>query len=82
MKVKIFAVRDLKANSFNAPYVDVNEDCAKRGFAYSMNHNDLMAFQPADYQLFSVGEFDSDTGIVESSMPVLLCSGPEVMEVV
>ena len=78
MILNMYSVRDLNAG-FNQPWCDKNDECAIRGFSYSMNNNDIMGFAPADFQLFLVGTFDSDKGDVTHVIPELIVRGEEVV---
>lgn len=74
----LYCYRDLKAG-FMYPQVDMNDDTAKRGFAFAVNKNEgVMNFQPKDYELYRVGEFNVEKGTIESYTPVLICTGVEV----
>lgn len=78
MKVPVFSYRDNKVG-FMAPFIDQNEDAAIRGFSYAINsHEGVMSFAPADYDLYKVGEFDSEKGTIESMLPQLVVSGSSV----
>lgn len=78
MIVNLYSVRDLNSG-FNQPWCDKNDECATRGFAYSVNNNDIMGFRPSDFQLFQVGTFDMDTGDVKGCLPTLIVRGEEVI---
>lgn len=78
MKVPVYSVRDVNVGFMN-PMCDVNDNSAKRNFAYAINNTDLMSFSPADYDLFRVGSFDSDTGVFDVlPIPELLVHGASV----
>ena len=60
----VYAMRDIKVG-FTPPTLDISDDAAIRGFAYSMTRsNPMFAFAPQDFQLFHVADFDVDNGIV------------------
>lgn len=79
MKLCLYSMRDLKGG-FTPPNADVNDATALRNFAFAVNNSDsVMNFQPQDFQLFKVGEFDSEIGIVFSiDPPVLIADGNSV----
>lgn len=78
MKYPMFCVRDNKVG-FQVPFCDQNELAAVRGFAFSINGNDgIMNFSPADYDLYKIGEFDTEKGTIESDIPTLVVSGTSV----
>lgn len=78
MILNLYCVRDL-TTGFNQPWCDKNDEAAIRGFAYSINNNDIMGFRPSDFQLFQVGTFDTDKGDVSYVLPTLVVRGEEVV---
>lgn len=77
MILNLYSVRDL-TTGFNQPWCDKNDECAIRGFSYSINNNDIMGFKPSDFELFQIGEFDTVSGDVCSILPVLVVRGDDV----
>lgn len=75
--MKIYSVRDINMG-FNQPFADVNDDVAKRGFAYAVNSTDMMGFRPGDFDLYCLGEFDTNTGDIDCCIPTLICHATEV----
>lgn len=66
----VYAFRDNKT-SFGQIWNDYNDDSAKRGFAMMMvNSNGLLGFAPQDFDLFKIGEFDSETGQLDPVWPI------------
>lgn len=65
MKLKLFAVRDAKAEAFIPPFVLPNEAMAVREFTGCAN-DPTHAFcrNSDDYSLYEVGEFDDATGVL------------------
>lgn len=79
--MKIYSVRDINVG-FNAPFVDINDEVAKRGFAYAVNNTDMIGFRPSDFDLFCIGEFDKDKGmIVPYDLPELVIHATECVSV-
>lgn len=79
MKYPIFSVRDIKVG-FGIPYVEQTDASAIRGFSYTVNAREgVMNFSPKDYDLYKVGEFDTEKGvIIASKLPTLMVSGTDV----
>lgn len=70
MKYPVYSIRD-KATAFMAPMVDVNEQSAIRNFAQAVNSgNGSIGFQPGDFDLYKIGEFDDKKGIVTPVEPI------------
>lgn len=71
MKYGIYSVRDVNVG-FNQPFLDPTDASAKRGFAYACLNTDMMGFAPKDFDLYKVGEFDTDTAEIKPIFPVVL----------
>lgn len=78
MKYPVYSYRDNKVG-FGSPVIDQNDNCAIRGFSYAINNHDgLMAFSPADFDLYKIGDFDTHSGMLIPCTPVLIVSGSSV----
>lgn len=66
MKVNLYSVRDSVAKEFGPIYCCKNDDVARR--AYSQLMKDVNS--PVDFDLYFVGAFDTDTGIICPSEPL------------
>lgn len=70
MKFAMFAVYDSKAACFFPPFTVPNEGVALRAFAEQCNDtNSQFNRFPADFTLFHIGEYDTDTGDVTAHIP-------------
>lgn len=78
MKQRLYSIRDLKAG-FWQPNVQMNDEVAKRNFAFSVSNNEgVVGFQPSDFDLFYIGEFEEKTGtLIPVDIPQLLMNGSE-----
>lgn len=77
MKMKVYAVRDVKS-SFMAPVLGGNDAMAMRSFRAGMASVPDFNVAPADFELYNIGEFDSDSGLLTPTVPpVWICSGAE-----
>lgn len=66
MKYGVYVVRDIKT-CFMTPTIDLNDLSAKRNFEHAcMNEDSLMHSHPEDYQLFRIGTYLSDDGVIDS----------------
>lgn len=76
MKFNLYSVRDHKG-TFGVPTMASNDDAAERNFAYEFSHADgLPAFAIDDFDLYRIGTFDIDVGLLESeAVPVMITSG-------
>lgn len=70
MKLEMFAIYDLKADSYQTPFFAVNSPVAERMFSAMKSDSTTMVYRfPEDFRLFRVGEFDMVTGVFTVSMP-------------
>jgi len=74
MKLNIYSLQDLKAKCFNNPFFSGNDATACRSVANLLeDRNNTIALDPADFNLFRVGQFDTESGVIESlSIPYLV----------
>lgn len=78
MKYPLYSYRDVKVG-FMPPQADQSDQSAIRGFSYAINgQTGMMNFAPKDFDLYKVGEFDTDTGAVTACIPELIVSGLNV----
>ena len=63
------------------PFVATNEGVAKRDFKILVNDRDQkLAFNPQDFDLYKLGEFDTETGKIKPCEPDLLVTGLSVFK--
>lgn len=65
MKLKAYAVRDLKAGAYSVPFFSLNDNTALRtatDWANDTNHP--FGKHPEDYELFSLGTYDDETALL------------------
>lgn len=82
MIVPMFSIRD-KLSGFGWPQIDTNEQTAKRNFAFAVNSPQAnnMTFSPGDYDLYHVGDFDTEKGVfipTKSGVPDFVVNGQSV----
>lgn len=78
MKFNVYAIRDIHTG-FMTPTVDQNDASAIRNFRHGvMQAASLMHTHPKDYSLCRIGEYDTDTGVIESCLPVHIADAVEV----
>lgn len=74
--MKVYAIRDVKADSFAKPMVIVNEAMAKRGLseAAAQPGSELSKYAE-DYHLYELGAYDPNTGSLTGlPIPKFVCS--------
>jgi len=71
-KLILVAVKDRAVDAFMNPFVVPSRGMAIRAFGDEMNKSDsAMRAHPDDYDLYELGEFDQDTGVVVSDVKQL-----------
>lgn len=66
MQLKMYTVRDAKAEVYNAPFYKRSHGEAERDFAMAIrDEKNPSAKYPEDFDLFFVGEYDDQTGVVK-----------------
>lgn len=67
MKIELYSVKDVKANRFTGVVMFPSEAVALRAFTTAVNQGDsgtLLKEYPEDAQIFRVGTFDDESGVV------------------
>ena len=72
MKVPMFSIQDTMIG-FNAPFVMVNEEAAKRAYVNAEKKDP----DSKDKRLFVIGNFDDETGTIEPVTPYQIMGGIE-----
>lgn len=75
MKLKIYAIKDIKAKKFCAPYYAPNDELSKRMLHNTVNteaEDNFLNKYTEDYQLFRLGEFEEETGEIKSDVEFLV----------
>lgn len=77
----VYCVRDLRTG-YLSPTVDVNDSSAIRNFKHAATRVDSLFFSsPADYQLFRIGTYDTDDGVLVPEEHKLLATASDFVEV-
>lgn len=70
---KVFAVYDSKACAFLQPFFSNSVGSAVRAFADASNEDKSpIARHPGDYQLYEIGTFDDNSGLLDAMVPTKL----------
>lgn len=75
MKFNIYSIRD-SYTGFMTPVIEINDQAAKRNFDHAVHQDgSLMNSHPQDYDLYRIGEFDADSGVIVPEIPpVVICA--------
>lgn len=67
MKLKIYSIRDSKAEIFNTPFYQKTHGEAERNFRSLVNDDKSQVHKyPEDYALWYLGEYDDNTGAFQT----------------
>lgn len=73
MMLKMYAIRDNKADVFFTPFFSQNNATALRIFTDLANDQSTsIAKHPMDYELFEIGDFDDGSCVIDNHSPVSL----------
>lgn len=79
MKFGLYCIKDAKTG-FMTPVVEQNDAAALRNFSHAVNQPEsIMHDCPNDFSLFRVADFDTDAGIINSLIPMLVADASEVL---
>ena len=80
MNVFVYSMRDIKSD-FMAPTYSSNDAVAMRNFESAIEQShDVLFTHRSDFQLFRIGSFDTDTGVLTpEKVPILFKAGTDVV---
>lgn len=80
MKYGVYSIRDAYTG-FLPPTFDINDMSASRNLAHALRNPDLLfGSAPQDYDLYYLGEFDSDDGSIVTTTPRLVVSAVSLLK--
>lgn len=62
MKLFVYSMYDVKAQSYAAPMVFVNDEICRRGVLGVLGGDSEFSKFPGDFDVYRIGVFDTDTG--------------------
>lgn len=69
----IYAIRDLKANKFQQPWLAINDEVAIRQFkTLCQDKSTLFGNYPEDFDLMKLGQYHDDNGSIDSDVSSLV----------
>ena len=82
-KIKMYGIKDTVGGNFLTPNFFTNQAVALRAISSAVNcgQGSLLSDYPADVQIFELGEFDDQTGIVTPMEPHFICNAIDLKEV-
>ncbi len=81
MKMKMYSIRDVKSG-FLSPTLEMADEIAIRNFEHAFmvcDSGSLFFTHSADYSLYCIAEFETDTGVVTPLVvPELICDAASI----
>lgn len=79
MKFGVYSIQDMKTG-YLSPTFEMNDAVAMRNFEHAVQNGESILFSHAnDFRLMKIGTFDSDTGALDSCLPVIIIEGKDVV---
>lgn len=80
-KLQLLAVRDRQLDAFLRPFAAQSIGQAVRSFRDEINNNQSdMNKHPEDYELYHLGEFQDDTGVITATKPLQVALATNLIE--
>lgn len=81
MNYNFYCVFDKKAAVYCLPFTSQSDGTAMRDFHAAANDPSSHVHKyPADFELFRLGSYDSDSGVIVASKPIFICSAANFSE--
>lgn len=81
MQKFIFSVRDIAADVYSNPFTSSNQQTATRDFAHAcMDPASALSKNPEDFQLYQLGSFDDELGVLEGHQPKLVANATQFVK--
>lgn len=75
MIYKVYSIRDVNVG-FMTPVCEINEACAVRNFEFAVGKENTLLYSHAkDYDLYEIGTYDDESGLLTSTIPKIVISG-------
>lgn len=81
MKMEIFAIRDRATDQYGNPMFFVNRGQAIRSFSDEINNNtdnNMLAKHSDDFDLYHMGQYETDTGVFNTTTPTQVAIGKDL----
>lgn len=86
MLMKLYSIKDVVVGNFKNPAQFTNDAEAVRAVKYACNSINDISTNCDDLQLWCVGSFDTETGVIESNLSLVInvvdCVNPEVYQAI
>lgn len=81
--LKVFSIKDIKADCFGAPFLSPAFGTAERDFVSAMrDSNSVFGKFPEDYELWFIGEWEPNTARFSGlDQPEFVCVGADLLKV-
>lgn len=82
MLLKVYSIRDRKTEMYNTPWFQKSHGEAERSFtSMAMDEKTTINQYPEDYDLYFIGEYNSDTGcLIPLDSPLHVSKAIEILD--
>lgn len=83
MKLNVYTIKDIKAETFGNPFYSANDNTAKRSLEQaSKDPNTTISQYPEDFVLYKLGQWDDETATISTlDTPFYLSTGATQEEI-
>lgn len=79
MITNVYCIKDAKVGWLQ-PTFETNDDVAMRNFAHAvMSTGTVLTTHKQDFDLFKIGTFDTDSGLINSCIPQFIIGGDSIV---
>lgn len=75
MIYQLYLYRDHLKSEWSLPMIECNDQVMTRNFENLCKNDTNISFAPSDYDLFGVGNFDTESGKFETHVPEFIVNG-------
>lgn len=79
MKLRAYSVKDVQVEAFLNPFFARTDGEAQRNFVQAAGNGGIKA-NPTDYELYWIGDFNDESGMLNPEAPKLLMNGHEAIK--
>jgi len=78
--IKIYAIRDRALDAYNRPFFLQADGAAIRAFQDEINNKESeLSKHPDDYDLYTIGSFDDNKGVISAHEPLQIAIGKQLV---
>lgn len=79
MNIRLYTIKDSKADCFGKIFMFENDEQAKRSLQVAVTQDKGISMFPDDYTLYFLGVYDDESGIIAGQVPDRLYTGMQAL---